>query len=76
MNNSYLYRMKSSPEFLQECGGDVLFLCFTYKKFDLFPKRLEYLPGLEGVKSCCLSTKSLLFAYASTELAAKPGVGV
>ena len=48
-------RFDVSPEFLpvmitvqtiQECGGGVLFLRFTYIKFELFSKGLEFLPGL------------------------------
>ena len=61
---------------IQECGGGVLFLRFTYIKFDLFSKGLEFLPGLEGVRSFRLSVKALFLAYAATELATEPGVGV
>ena len=61
---------------IQECGGGVLFLRFTYIKFELFSKGLEFLPGLEGFRSFRLSVKVLFLAYAATELTAKPGVGV
>ena len=54
-----------TPEFLpvavqtiQECGGGVLFLRFTYIKFDLFSKGLEFLPGLGGVRSFRLTVKA------------------
>lgn len=57
-----------SPEFLpiavqtiQECGGGVMFLRLTYVKFDLFPKGLEFLPGLGGVTIFLLAGKAVAF---------------
>ena len=72
-----------SPEFLpiavqtiQEFGGGVLFLRFTYIGFHLFSKGLESLPSLVGLRSFRLTVKALFLAYAVMELAAEPGVRV
>ena len=62
---------------IQECGGGVLFLRFTYiSSLIFFSKGLEFLLGLGGVRSFRLSVGVFFLAYAATELAAEPGVGV